>query len=91
MPDPRTLGNTAKHVIENDHAQDLKDIEDGLEVMRIAAELGHPQLAEVGQRLALRNTGLVIASGAVLSDDLKRAQDAVIDMSLRAKNVRHSA
>jgi hypothetical protein len=91
MPESRPLGNTAKHIIEHDHEQDLKDIEDGLEVMRIAADLGHPALAEVGKRLALRNTGLVIASGAVLSDDLRRAQDAIIDMSLRAKNAHKSA
>lgn len=82
MPDPRALGNAAKAVIENDHAQDSKDIDDALRGMEIAATLGNVELTLLLARIARRNAYLVVASGAVLSDDLKRAQDNVVDMRL---------
>lgn len=82
MPDARPLGNAAKAVIENDHAQDSRDIDDALRGAEIAANLGNAELTGILTRIARRNAYLVVASGAVLSDDLKRAQDNVVDMRL---------
>lgn len=91
MPEPRMLGNAAKAVIENDHAQDSRDIDDALRGAEIAANLGNAELTAILTRIARRNAYLVVASGAVLSDDLKRAQDNVIDMTLAEKKARSAS
>lgn len=85
MPDPRPLGNAAKVIIENDHHADGRDIEDALHAAEIAASLGNAELTAILNGIALRNAHLVVASGHVLSNDMKRAQDRVIDMQLAEK------